>query len=50
LIGEYSTVVQTGSDAKTVYTTNDHLGSPRINTDAVGSVISRHDYHRLAIY
>jgi len=45
LIGEYSTVVQTGSNAKTVYTTNDHLGSPRINTDGVGAVISRHDYH-----
>jgi len=45
LIGEYSTVVQTGSNAKTVYTTNDHLGSPRINTDATGQVISRHDYH-----
>jgi RHS repeat-associated protein len=45
LIGEYSTVVQTGSSAKTVYTTNDHLGSPRINTDATGQVISRHDYH-----
>src|SRR5690606_14916054 len=35
LIGEYSTVVQTGGNAKTVYTTNDHLGSPRINTDGV---------------
>jgi RHS repeat-associated protein len=45
LIGEYSTVVETGSNAKTVYTTNDHLGSPRINTDGVGAVISRHDYH-----
>jgi len=45
LIGEYSSVVQTGSSAKTVYTTNDHLGSPRINTDATGQVISRHDYH-----
>ena len=45
LIGEYSTVVQTGSNAKTVYTTNDHLGSPRINTDAIGQVLSRHDYH-----
>jgi len=45
LIGEYSTVVQTGSNAKTVYTTNDHLGSPRINTDGTGQVISRHDYH-----
>ncbi|MCW5956037.1 MAG: hypothetical protein KIT61_05590 [Pyrinomonadaceae bacterium] len=45
LIGEYSTIVQTGSNAKTVYTTNDHLGSPRINTDGTGQVISRHDYH-----
>lgn len=45
LIGEYSSIVQTGSNAKTVYTTNDHLGSPRINTDGVGAVISRHDYH-----
>jgi YD repeat-containing protein len=43
LVGEYSSVVQTGSDAKTVYTTNDHLGSPRINTDATGQGISRHD-------
>lgn len=45
LIGEYSTVVQPVQDAKTVYTTNDHLGSPRINTDGIGQVISRHDYH-----
>jgi RHS repeat-associated protein len=45
LIGEYSSIVQTGSNAKTVYTTNDHLGSPRINTDGTGQVISRHDYH-----
>ena len=45
LIGEYSTIVQTGSNAKTVYTTNDHLGSPRINTDGTGQVVSRHDYH-----
>ena len=27
LIREYSSVVQTGSAAKTVYTTNDHLAS-----------------------
>lgn len=33
LIGEYSSIVQAGSNAKTVYTTNDHLGSPRIDTD-----------------
>lgn len=45
LIQEHSTVVQTGNDAKTVYTTADNLGSPRINTDATGQVISRHDYH-----
>jgi RHS repeat-associated protein len=45
LIQEHSTIVQTGGNAKTVYTTNDHLGSPRINTDATGQVISRHDYH-----
>lgn len=41
LIGEYSTVVHPTQDAKTVYTTSDHLGSPRINTDATGQVISR---------
>jgi RHS repeat-associated protein len=26
------------------YTTNDHLGSPRINTNANGEVMARHDY------
>ena len=45
LIGEYSTVVQTGTAARTVYTTSDHLGSPRINTDGIGQIVSRHDYH-----
>jgi RHS repeat-associated protein len=44
-VAEYSTIVQTGGNAKTVYTTNDHLGSPRINTDGVGAVVARHDYH-----
>jgi len=44
-IAEYSTVVQTGSNAEITYTTNDSLGSPRVNTDATGQVISRHDYH-----
>ncbi|MEZ5423983.1 MAG: hypothetical protein R2682_12955 [Pyrinomonadaceae bacterium] len=23
---------------------SDHLGSPRVNTDATGAVIARHDY------
>lgn len=43
-VAEYSTVVQT-SAAQVAYLTNDSLGSPRINTDANGAVISRHDYH-----
>lgn len=45
LIGEYSTVVQSGSNAMTVFTTNDPLSSPRISTDSLGNVVSRHDYH-----
>lgn len=44
LIGEYSTVLASTNDAKVSYLTADHLGSPRINTDATGSVIARHDY------
>jgi RHS repeat-associated protein len=44
-VAEYSTIVQTGGNAKTIYTVNDHLGSPRINTDGVGAVVARHDYH-----
>jgi RHS repeat-associated protein len=44
LIAEYSTIVET-TNAKVGYATNDHLGSPRINTDANGAVTSRHDYH-----
>ncbi|MDI1240474.1 MAG: RHS repeat-associated core domain-containing protein [bacterium] len=44
LIGEYSTIVQPSQDAKTQYLTADHLGTPRINTDAVGTVASRSDY------
>ncbi len=38
LIGEYSTAVQTGTAAKTVYTTSDHLGSPLINTNGTSQV------------
>lgn len=45
LIQEYSTIVEDVEEAKTVYTTSDYLGSPRINTDATGQVISRQDYH-----
>jgi len=44
MVGEYSTIVETQSP-KVSYTTADHLGSPRINTDANGSVTARHDYH-----
>ena len=44
LIAEYSTIVET-TNAKVAYLTNDHLGSPRINTDANGAVTARHDYH-----
>jgi RHS repeat-associated protein len=42
-IAEYSTISANQADAKINYTTNDHLGSPRINTDANGNVIARHD-------
>jgi RHS repeat-associated protein len=45
LIGEYSNEVASQQEAKVAYLTNDHLGSPRINTDANGAVTSRHDYH-----
>ena len=45
LIEEYSTIVANSTDAKVSYLTADHLGSPRINTDANGAVIARHDYH-----
>lgn len=43
-IAEYSTVVANSTDAKVNYLTADHLGSPRINTDQNGAVITRHDY------
>jgi RHS repeat-associated protein len=45
LIGEYSNQVASAQDAKVAYLTNDHLGSPRINTDINGNVTARHDYH-----
>jgi RHS repeat-associated protein len=43
-IAEYSTIVANSTDAKVAYVTNDHLGSPRINTDQNGAIIARHDY------
>ncbi len=45
LVAEYSTNVESAEDAKVAYLTTDHLGSPRINTDATGRVSARHDYH-----
>ena len=45
LIAECSAQVANTKDAKVAYLTNDHLGSPRINTDANGAVTARHDYH-----
>ena len=43
LIGEFSTNVETAAP-KVQYLTNDHLGSPRINTDENGTVTSRTDH------
>lgn len=45
LVAEYSSTVASQQDAKVAYLTNDHLGSPRANTDRDGSVTARHDYH-----
>lgn len=42
MVAEYST--QTSTTPQVSYLTNDHLGSPRANTDAVGNVTARHDY------
>ncbi|MBV6496992.1 MAG: hypothetical protein JFAIHJKO_02125 [Pyrinomonadaceae bacterium] len=44
MVAEYSTNVEPVATAKVNYLTADHLGSPRINTDASGSVTARHDY------
>ncbi len=45
LVAEYSSDIASVNDAKVAYLTNDHLGSPRINTDQNGLVTARHDYH-----
>jgi RHS repeat-associated protein len=42
LVAEYSN--QTSANPQISYLTTDHLGSPRINTDASGQVTARHDY------
>jgi RHS repeat-associated protein len=44
-IAEYSSIVAATNDAKVAYLTDDHLGSPRINSDGNGAVTARHDYH-----
>ena len=45
LVAEYATTIAAApSEAKVSYLTADHLGSPRINTDANSAVISRQDY------
>ncbi|MGI8640758.1 MAG: RHS repeat domain-containing protein, partial [Pyrinomonadaceae bacterium] len=44
MVAEYATTVAPASEAKVSYLTNDHLGSPRITTDANGGVISRRDF------
>ncbi len=42
LVAEYSTQLSTTPQVQ--YQTNDNLGTPRINTDALGNVVSRSDY------
>jgi len=42
LVAEYSTILN--PTPQVAYLTNDHLGSPRINTNENGAVVSRHDY------
>jgi hypothetical protein len=44
LVAEYSTIIEPQSTAKVSYLTTDHLGSPRITTDAIGQVSSRRDF------
>ncbi len=44
MVAEYATTVASQSAAQVSYLTSDHLGSPRINTDANGAVTARHDY------
>ncbi|MBK7704655.1 MAG: hypothetical protein IPJ30_02465 [Acidobacteria bacterium] len=46
LVAEYSTILN--PTPQVAYLTNDHLGSPRINTDETGKVTARHDYRPTA--
>jgi len=41
-VAEYSTDL--AATPRTSYLTTDHLGSPRVVTDQLGTVVSRHDY------
>jgi RHS repeat-associated protein len=43
MVAEYATTTPTGNGG-TSYFTEDHLGTPRIITDASGNVKARHDY------
>lgn len=43
LVAKYSTALN--QTPQVSYLTQDHIGSPRINTDQNGVVIARHDYH-----
>jgi RHS repeat-associated protein len=40
-----SRLLSTETSTGTSYLTSDNLGSPRVNTDASGTVTARHDYH-----
>ena len=40
LVAEYSTVGASTQDAKVIYLTNDHLGSPRVMTNERGVVLN----------
>lgn len=44
MVAEYSTNPASVANAKVSYLTSDHLGSPRITTDAGGGVTSRRDF------
>lgn len=44
MIAEYSNASQPNPNPQLNYLTTDHLGSPRIITDATGNVISRRDF------